>query len=237
MKCKILKDSAAGLSSGEYDHLIKIVIIGAPGAGKTSLMLRFIENHYDESYISTIGVDFKLKTIRVGDSILKLQVWDTAGQERFRSITRSYYRNSHGCLAMFDLTDRNSFLCVEEMINEFKNSGLADQSENILLVGAKKDNDASRQVNRTDAIRLANKHGVPYFEVSSKVNTGVEQVFFEIAFNAVRELQKSFSKTGVNTTADRRGTTKLERNPTKIFMEGGGEGPYGGKPKKQGGCC
>lgn len=126
MKCKILKDSGAGLSSGEYDHLIKIVIIGAPGAGKTSLMLRFIENHYDESYISTIGVDFKLKTIRVGDSILKLQVWDTAGQERFRSITRSYYRNSHGCIAMFDITDRNSFLCVEEMINEFKSSGLAD---------------------------------------------------------------------------------------------------------------
>ena len=116
VKCKVLKDSGSGLSAGEYDHLIKIVIIGAPGAGKTSLMLRFIENHYDESYISTIGVDFKLKTIRMGDDILKLQVWDTAGQERFRSITRSYYRNSHGCLAMFDLTDRTSFLCVEEMI-------------------------------------------------------------------------------------------------------------------------
>ncbi len=66
-------------------------------------------------------------------------MWDTAGQERFRSITRSYYRNSHGCIAMFDLTDRTSFQSVEEMMVEFKNSGLAEQSDNIVLVGSKKD--------------------------------------------------------------------------------------------------
>ena len=130
-----------------------------------------------------------MKTISITDDIIRLQVWDTAGQERFRSITRSYYRNSHGCLAMFDLSNRNSFLQIEEMLAEFKNSGLAEYSDNIVLVGGKSDIDFSHET-RTDAVQMANKYKIPYFEVSSKDNLGVSELFYEITYNALTERKR-----------------------------------------------
>lgn len=130
-----------------------------------------------------------MKTISIADDIIRLQVWDTAGQERFRSITRSYYRNSHGCLAMFDLSNRNSFLQIEEMLAEFKNSGIAEYSDNIVLVGGKSDIDFAHET-RTDAIQMANKYRIPYFEVSSKEDLGVQELFFEITYNAMAEKKR-----------------------------------------------
>ena len=73
-----------------YDHLYKILIIGDSGVGKSCIMSRFADDSYTESYISTIGVDFKIRTIEVLGEIVKLQIWDTAGQERYRAITSSY---------------------------------------------------------------------------------------------------------------------------------------------------
>ncbi|ETW31864.1 Ras-like GTP-binding protein YPT1 [Plasmodium falciparum FCH/4] len=76
--------------------LFKILLIGDSGVGKSCLLLRFADDTYTDSYISTIGVDFKIKTIEIEDKIIKLQIWDTAGQERFRTITSSYYRGAQG---------------------------------------------------------------------------------------------------------------------------------------------
>uniref|UniRef100_A0A8C1PAP6 small monomeric GTPase n=2 Tax=Cyprinus carpio TaxID=7962 RepID=A0A8C1PAP6_CYPCA len=76
----------------EYDYLFKLLLIGDSGVGKSCLLLRFADNTYTESYISTIGVDFKIRTIEMEGKTVKLQIWDTAGQERFRTITSSYYR-------------------------------------------------------------------------------------------------------------------------------------------------
>jgi small GTP-binding protein len=83
------------------------VLIGDSNTGKTSLLLRFAENIFTDNYLCTIGVDFKTRTVQVdGDSIVKVQIWDTAGQERFRSISHAYYRNSHGCIVVYDITNR-----------------------------------------------------------------------------------------------------------------------------------
>lgn len=93
----------------EYDYLYKTVIIGNSGVGKSSILIRFAQNQFQEHYLATIGVDFRFKTTIVDGKNVKFQIWDTAGQQRFRTITSAYYRGSQAILLVFDVTDQQSF--------------------------------------------------------------------------------------------------------------------------------
>ncbi len=92
-----------------YDFLIKLLLIGDSGVGKSCLLLRFCDDAWTPSFITTIGIDFKIRTIELDGKRIKLQIWDTAGQERFRTITTAYYRGAMGILLVFDVTDQKSF--------------------------------------------------------------------------------------------------------------------------------
>lgn len=94
------------------DHLlqqVKLLLIGDSGVGKSCCLLRFGEDTFTPSFITTIGIDFKIRTIDQGGKRLKLQIWDTAGQERFKTITTAYYRGAHGILLVYDITSMDSF--------------------------------------------------------------------------------------------------------------------------------
>jgi len=162
----------------DYDYLFKLLLVGESGVGKTCLLHRFADNTFQESYISTIGVDFKIKRITHHDKLLKLQLWDTAGQDRFRSITTSFYRGAHGILLVYDVTDTPSFLKVKGWIQEIKEK--APEGITIFLVGNKIDKTGKRLVEVNDAKELANGIKIPYMETSAMSGTGVNEVFMSL---------------------------------------------------------
>ncbi|KDD75851.1 Ras family protein [Helicosporidium sp. ATCC 50920] len=173
------------MSNPEYDYLFKLLLIGDSGVGKSCLLLRFAvrvyaqDDTYTESYISTIGVDFKIRTVDLDSKVIKLQIWDTAGQERFRTITSSYYRGAHGIIVVFDVTDLESFNNVKQWLNEIDR--YANENVNKLLVGNKVDLTSKRVVNFDTAKAFADEIGVPYIETSAKNATNVEQAFMTMA--------------------------------------------------------
>ncbi|XP_021732771.1 GTP-binding protein YPTM2-like [Chenopodium quinoa] len=159
----------------EYDYLFKLLLIGDSGVGKSCLLLRFADDSYLDSYISTIGVDFKIRTVEQDNKTIKLQIWDTAGQERFRTITSSYYRGAHGIIIVYDITDQESFNNVKQWLSEIDR--YASNNVNKLLVGNKSDLTANRAVPYETAKAYADEIGIPFLETSAKDATNVEQAF------------------------------------------------------------
>ncbi|KAL0890173.1 hypothetical protein Bca101_014156 [Brassica carinata] len=143
----------------QCDYLFKLLLIGDSGVGKSCLLLRFADDSYLDSYISTIGVDF----------------WDTAGQERFRTITSSYYRGAHGIIVTYDVTDQESFNNVKQWLNEIDR--YASENVNKLLVGNKNDLTSQKVVSTETAKAFADELGIPFLETSAKNATNVEEAF------------------------------------------------------------
>lgn len=175
----------------DYDHLFKLLIIGDSGVGKSSILLRFSEDLFSGSYITTIGVDFKIRTITVEGEKVKLQIWDTAGQERFRTITSTYYRGTHGVIVVYDVTNAESFVNVKRWLHEI------DQNcdvVNKVLVGNKNDCPEKKVVETNDAKRFAQQMDIEMFETSAKDNINIEEVFSHITKLVLRTKKEQQAK-------------------------------------------
>lgn len=166
-------------SLSEYDYLFKILIIGDSNVGKSSLLIRFVEDKFSESYISTIGVDFKINTIEIDDKKIKLQIWDTAGQERFRTITTSYYRGAHGIIIMYDITNYESFENIKQWL--FEINKYAREEVNKILVGNKCDLKNKRVISKQAGKEYAEELGIEFIETSAKSSQNVDDAFFNMA--------------------------------------------------------
>merc|ERR1711998_35795 len=183
----------------ECDHRFKLLLIGDSGVGKSCLLLRYADNRYTESYISTLGVDFRMVTLELGGESIKLQIWDTAGQERFRTITSNYYRGANGIVIVFSVTEEESFISVERWLNEIdRNVG---NKVHKILVGNKCDMVSKRKVQREKAEEFAHKFGIPYVETSAKEGHNVQQVFNELS-DRIRKEIKANPQAGNSTKPD-----------------------------------
>ncbi|KAI0807142.1 GTP-binding protein ypt1 [Fomes fomentarius] len=166
------------MHTSEYDYLFKLLLIGDSGVGKSCLLLRFADDTYTESYISTIGVDFKIRTIELEGKTVKLQIFGI-GQERFRTITSSYYRGAHGIIVVYDVTDSDTFTNVKQWLQEIDR--YASEGVNKLLVGNKSDLTSKKVVEYSVAKEFADQLGIPFLETSAKNATNVEQAFLTMA--------------------------------------------------------
>eukprot|EP01121_Diplochlamys_sp_Union-15-3_P015268 TRINITY_DN5011_c0_g4_i1.p1 TRINITY_DN5011_c0_g4~~TRINITY_DN5011_c0_g4_i1.p1 ORF type:complete len:209 (+),score=28.13 TRINITY_DN5011_c0_g4_i1:85-711(+) len=159
--------------------LIKILLIGDSGVGKSSLLLRFADNTFTDSFISTIGVDFKTKNIDIDGRNIKLQIWDTAGQERFRTITSSYYRGANGIVVVYDITNLETFKNVQKWLQEIDRYAC----ENVfkVLVGNKCDLVNERKVPAQTAKEFADQLNLLCIEASAKEAKNVDEAFLRMA--------------------------------------------------------
>mmetsp|Transcript_5516 Transcript_5516/g.7592 ORF Transcript_5516/g.7592 Transcript_5516/m.7592 type:complete len:207 (-) Transcript_5516:372-992(-) len=162
-----------------YDMQIKLLMIGDSGVGKTCLLLRYANAAFSQTFITTIGIDFKIKNITLDGKRIKLQIWDTAGQERFRTITTSYFRGAQGILLVYDVTDRNSFNSIRNWVSQIQQH--ADVHVNKILIGNKCDMEDERVVSTEEGSKLAAEYGVQFFETSAKNDINVEKCFVTIA--------------------------------------------------------
>eukprot|EP00690_Seculamonas_sp_ecuadoriensis_P001621 EC815085.1.p2 GENE.EC815085.1~~EC815085.1.p2 ORF type:complete len:205 (+),score=97.36 EC815085.1:36-650(+) len=160
------------------DCLIKLLLIGDSGVGKSCLLLRFSDNTFTTSFITTIGIDFKIKTIELDGKKVKLQIWDTAGQERFRTITTAYYRGAMGILLVYDVTDESSFTNVRQWMRNIEQH--ASKNVDKILIGNKCDL-PNRTVATEKGEALARDFNISFMETSAKNNINVDHAFIEIA--------------------------------------------------------
>lgn len=172
----------------DYDYLFKLLLIGNSAVGKSSLLLRFSDNIFNESFLPTIGVDFKIRTFELSSKTVKLQIWDTAGQERFKTITSSYYKGAHGIILTYDITDKQSFKDIENWLSEVEK--FANENVIKLLVGNKSDLESQRQVTFEEGKEFADSLGVQFLETSAKNNSNVEKAFFALANEIKGRVQK-----------------------------------------------
>ena len=162
-------------STNDYEYLFKILLIGNSNVGKSSLFLRFVDEIWKENFVPTIGVDFKIKSIKIDNKIIKLQIWDTAGQERFRSILSSYYKGANGILLLYDITNVNSFKSLSNwLIDIEKNS-----SKNVkkILIGNKCDLNELRKIPINKGKEFADTYNMKFIETSAKNNVNINECF------------------------------------------------------------
>ena len=150
--------------------------------GKTCLLLRFCDDSFSDSFITTVGVDFRFRSINVNGKMVKLQVWDTAGQERFRTITTAYYKGAHGIMLVYDITDRKTFEQISTVWLETVRQNSVNNGE-MILIGNKCDIPESRQVTEEEAREFASLNNMPFFECSAKTGFNVDNAFCAIAEN------------------------------------------------------
>ncbi|XP_065063972.1 ras-related protein Rab-8A-like [Rhopilema esculentum] len=171
-----------------YDHLFKLLLIGDSGVGKTCVLFRFSEDAFNSTFISTIGIDFKIRTIELDGKKIKLQIWDTAGQERFRTITTAYYRGAMGIMLVYDITNEKSFDNIRNWIRNIDEHAAADVEK--MILGNKCDMDDKRQVSKERGQQLATEYNLRFMETSAKTAQNVEESFITLARNIKQKMDK-----------------------------------------------
>ena len=195
-----INDNESNLSNNDkgYHYLFKVILIGDSGTGKTSILNKYINGIFTEKHLCTIGVDFLMKTIKIDDCYIKLQIWDTAGMERYKQITTSYYRGANSAIIVFDLSNKETFLSLCKWINLYHEYSNPNISKIIVIIGNKSDID-KREVSYEEIQEvLITNPSILYYETSAKNGDNIQIVFESIVTRLYKEYTRDNKSKVIN---------------------------------------
>ena len=172
------------------DIVYKVLLLGDSSVGKTCFLLRYCDKSFQDAHLSTIGLDYRLKTLTLKNKkSIKLQIWDTAGEDRFRAITKNYYKGANGIILIYDVTNLQTYENVKNWITQIREE--ANPNVIIYLAGNKIDiPEDSRAVKTSDGQKIADEYQLPFKETSAKDGMNVNEIFQEL----VEKIDEVFSK-------------------------------------------
>lgn len=198
--------------SNKYDFIFKVALIGDSGIGKTSILIRFVDDTFKMDTTSTIGVDFRIVSFEMESKLAKMQIWDTCGSERFKSITSSFIKSCSVFVLVFDLTKKKSFLNLENWMKMIKEN---IHPKLLCLVGNKSDL-PGREVSQEEAIKFSTTYDLKYLETSAMNSLGIENLFKYIAENLMEDTNRKYGKKSI-----------INSDNSKKFQLGDSENLYG----------
>ena len=204
-----------------YELLYKIIIIGDTCVGKSNILSRYIKDEFREDSKSTVGVELGTKFLKIKGVGAKLQIWDTAGQERYRSITSSYFRGSHGCFIVYDITNESSFENVDKWYEQAQKEAGKDTS--VILVGNKCDLENERKISKEKGEEKAKTFNCPFFETSALSKIKIDDIFNEMVNNI-------FERTGGAKNEEDDDIEIINENDKAVSLDAE-------QPQKKKGCC
>ena len=187
-------------NENENEERINIMTLGNSEVGKTCYILKYTENFFQELYLTTVGIDFKVKTETINDKQYKLFFYDTTGQEKYKSIALNIIRNAQGIILMYDITNKKSFESIPDWIKSIRDS----KGENfpMILLGNKLDKEDIRIISEKEGKELADKYGIKFFETSNKTGVNVQEsgiaLVNEILKNKQNEMISNISKNSIS---------------------------------------
>jgi Ras-related protein Rab-2A len=193
-----------------YNYLMKFILIGDSGVGKSTLLFQFIEDRFKAGIEPTIGIEFGTKIIEVGGKTVRLQIWDSAGQENYRSITRAYYRNTICTLLVYDVTSRKSFEDVKVWFDEARNFG--NENMYFVLVGNKCELESNREVSASEGDKFSREHNMLFFETSAIQKINIDKAFSVVIEKILNDIKRGTIDPYNETNGIKVGLTNSKQN-------------------------
>ena len=202
-----------GENENENEERINIMTLGNTEVGKSCFILRFTDNIFQEIYLATVGIDFKIKTETINNKQYKLFLYDTTGQEKYKSIALNIIKNAQGIILMYDITDRKSFESIPEWIKSVKDA--KGSNFPMILLGNKLDKEDVRVIKEKEGKELADEYNIKFFETSNKTGTNIQ----EAGMALVNEILKINNLENRENSMSNNNNTRLSIKNTKVKKE------------------
>ena len=175
------------MDDDSYEIMVKVVLVGDSGVGKTNIMSKYLKNQFREDSKATVGVEFGSKLFNIEGHPIKAQIWDTAGQERYKAITSAYYKGAKGAFVVYDITRKNTFETVNKWVSDI--SAAADKKITLILIGNKNDLEDQRQVTKEMGEEKAKELGLAFMETSACSGENLDKAF-QLMINEIYKKSK-----------------------------------------------